>query len=80
MIWAYERPPVIVHSKDRPVCSEDIPLIIWKVKENAKLTEKQFILLLFLATRSEGFTPAEKLVIHETGISERRLRGVRQKL
>ena len=80
MIWTHESPPVIVHSENRPICSEDIPMIIQKVKENAKLTEKQFKLLLFLSTRSKGFTPAERLVIRETGISERRLRGVRQKL
>ena len=75
----YLTPPRIIHSEGKP-SKQSISDVINAAARNAKLTKKQTALLSFYANRSNGFTPAEKLVIKETGISERRLREVRNNL
>ena len=55
-------------------------MTIQAASDKAKLTDKERALLFFYAKQKQGFTPAEKLVLKQTGISQRRLRNVRDSL
>ncbi|MBE5789848.1 MAG: hypothetical protein E7325_09400 [Clostridiales bacterium] len=73
-------PPRIYHGARKPTTLKEVIETVEAAGKNAKLTHSEKALLLFYARQKQGFTPAEKLTLKETGISERRLHNVRDSL